>query len=550
MAFQSGGNLNNNGRPTRNRTTINKVAETKANEISGLGEEKVNSNRLISDLNSGQKNFMNSDNLNSYTQIEEAQPLSSKDGKLITPKFGVKSLFNPYAIYVNSIGSSTNSLSDYYDSSNAEKLRFAREVNMTKLLDLKNQNKSTPYYISDFLYAKYYEKIPLNRLITLRRYPFATFDNLEFAFRTGDEKFPPIAQAITYLGEEQGNLLKEILKIKGVINWEKLEADVWNVEGNEAERSDSPFLGGGIGKVASILAGNQNNDLSGRRANEVEAYRNFGDKDYTNHILGPVNVIKETYVRGRGIGSELSFSLVFEYELKSYKGINPKMAMLDLIANLFSLVYNNAKFWGGANRYFPNSPQYGFPGGKEGQNAYYNGDYGNFLGILGNEMGTAFSNIGNFLSNLMSGLMNGDFSSLTNFGKKAGSTYLDIKSHKTRPKAIGFHSLLSGMPHGEWHVCIGNPLNPIAMIGNLIVEDFELELGESLGLDDFPDSLKFTVNLKSGRPRDKSDLESIFNNGNGKIYYNPKGTVDILNSSASTANNMDKTSTSRKTINQ
>ena len=86
-------------------------------------------------------------------------------------------------------------------------------------------------------------------------------------------------------------------------------------------------------------------------------------------------------------------------------------------------------------------------------------------------------------------------------------------------------SLLTGSPIGEWHLVLGNPMNPIAMIGNLVVSDAELEFGDVLGADDFPTELKLNVKLRHGKPRDKGDIESMFNLGNGRLYYGISGDV-------------------------
>ena len=74
------------------------------------------------------------------------------------------------------------------------------------------------------------------------------------------------------------------------------------------------------------------------------------------------------------------------------------------------------------------------------------------------------------------------------------------------------------------------------MIGNLVVDTADFELSDTLGADDFPDELIVTVTLKHGKPRDKGDIESIFNGGEGRLYYTPDGEEDILNSSSSTSN--------------
>ena len=45
-----------------------------------------------------------------------------------------------------------------------------------------------------------------------------------------------------------------------------------------------------------------------------------------------------------------------------------------------------------------------------------------------------------------------------------------------------------------------------------------MTLGAGLGADDFPMEVKFEVDLKHGKPRDKGDIENMFNSGRGRIY--------------------------------
>ena len=79
-------------------------------------------------------------------------------------------------------------------------------------------------------------------------------------------------------------------------------------------------------------------------------------------------------------------------------------------------------------------------------------------------------------------------------------------------------SLLTGAPIGEWHLTIGNPCNPIAMMGNLICKNVKIEFGDILGPDDFPSELKATYTLKHGRDRERGEIESMFNRGDGRLY--------------------------------
>ena len=111
------------------------------------------------------------------------------------------------------------------------------------------------------------------------------------------------------------------------------------------------------------------------------------------------------------------------------------------------------------------------------------------------------------------------------------------------PSIVSFKSLLTGEPVGEWHLVIGNPYNPIAMIGNLILTNATFSFNDTLGTEDFPTELTMSVELEHGRPRDKGDIESMFNKGMGRIYYPYKDAEkDILNSSSATRNSENDTS--------
>jgi hypothetical protein len=41
--------------------------------------------------------------------------------------------------------------------------------------------------------------------------------------------------------------------------------------------------------------------------------------------------------------------------------------------------------------------------------------------------------------------------------------------------------------------------------------------------------VKFVIDVKHGKPRDKGDIENMFNAGRGRIYASAAGEADILN---------------------
>ena len=96
-------------------------------------------------------------------------------------------------------------------------------------------------------------------------------------------------------------------------------------------------------------------------------------------------------------------------------------------------------------------------------------------------------------------------------------------------KIMSVQPLISGEPVGEWHITVGNPMNPFMMIGNLICTNCKLEFGDILGPDDFPTELKATITLKHARDRDMGDIMSMFNMGQGRFYAHVKDKPEPWN---------------------
>jgi hypothetical protein len=94
-------------------------------------------------------------------------------------------------------------------------------------------------------------------------------------------------------------------------------------------------------------------------------------------------------------------------------------------------------------------------------------------------------------------------------------------------------SLKTGAPVGEWHLVVGNPMNPIAMIGNLVCDGVTIEFSEVLGPDDFPTEVIATFTLKHARDRERGEIESMFNRGDGRLYQSTLPTYSNNQSLAS-----------------
>lgn len=465
-----------------------------------------------------------------------------------------RTIYNGFAMPSKTIGGAFTLYDDYarcMETKNAyvEYMRDKRNPTYANILKYYNDEKFDPngiarYKMQDFIYLKYYNQIPNNHMITLRRYATPIDDHIvgldyNASTRIALNQMPKdsfaIATAVTYMGEQTGNKLSDILKFEYGANWEKKSANV-----NLLQNSD----GGLAAQMKERMKLNENTiagvnpeiDMRGSAIMSlVSAARGTSpitmqsmskafDQDefistYGEEFFGDINSITETDVRARGLTFSNSFTLNFEYSLKSLKCVNPKVAMMDILSNFLLLTGNYGSFWGGATIYYGAralGPQFGNP------QLLREGKYGQYLNSLAEDMKTSFENFKALgtdangevtFSSVLSGLgslLKGGLQSL--LGNLLGGN-IGVAGTTQAPRA-----LLSGAPTGFWHVVIGNPLDPIAMMGNMKIEKTSVQFNDVLGYDDFPTEIKFTVELSHAKPRDNGGIETMFNGNKGRFY--------------------------------
>ena len=220
--------------------------------------------------------------------------------------------------------------------------------------------------------------------------------------------------------------------------------------------------------------------------------------------------------RSRGMQTsnwQKSFNVNFHYSFRSFNGLSPKIVALDLISNFLNLTYNDAQFLGQLSRYFP----------KLG--VKFDPTVAEAFGNLITSWGTTFS--GNSSADLMKlvtllkgAMFQAGSKLLTNTGDTAVKGLQAIAMSKLGdaiPKLLSVKSALSDRPVGEWHITVGNPMNPIFVMGDLIVTNTDMKWDEEIGPDDFPTGCTFTVTLHQGKPRDKTAIERMLNLGDTKL---------------------------------
>lgn len=415
------------------------------------------------------------------------------------------------------------------------------------------------YKMQDFIYLKYYNQIPNNYMITLRRYtrpcgdhmfgldmPAVDVNRMNGYF---DDYFA-LATAVTYMGDKTGNKLSDILKFDYGANWEDREGKVeslQNPDGGLAAQmknrgninsdllSGESRIGGSTsatGQMKSLwmisaMAAGKGVGMSDVFASQHQYEGNTFSARYGDTLYGDVNVVNKVKIRSRGLTFTNSFSLTFEYSLKSLKCVNPRIAMMDILSNFLILTGNYGTFWGGETIFYGNrniAPQYGDP------MLLRQGKYGAYLRSLAGDVKEGFRKIsqtdngtsGNFFQGLLNGIKNVGSGFLQGLVGNLLGGNIGVAG-----EGVAVPALLSGAPSGFWHVTVGNPLDPIAMMGNMAVTKTSVQFGDALGYDDFPTEIKFVVELEHCMPRDNSQIENMFNGAKGRFYSFTNG--DILN---------------------
>lgn len=476
----------------------------------------------------------------------------------------------------------------------------------------------TPYSYQDFVFCKYWNIIPNNRMITLRRYFAPVTDNIEFdnykqidssldipyedssllggkALYTKEPNqkvknmgFSPLATAVTYFGENTGNELSNFLNFSVKYNWKALEAQNSPITVDaEANEHGAGLTNPDFGIISSAMkAMSYMTGFSGafggnfnpmNEANNAVPPDPYSNGPYENRILGPINVIMDTIKRERGLKfTHDGLKITFSYVSRPIAGINNKAVLLDLLCNMLIMCYSNGTWFGGIERFRShNRTAYPFKYGDVMSKLYKGQLFGkgsatSLLAQHAWEAGTgenglmdifgeALKDMKNLVSSLFNELMSvvhgamGNTEKSDEEKKKAREQFNKGMSGKavvglqkvlagrilkgaTIPWVTGKKALLSGDPVGEWHLTIGNPLNPIAMIGNLVCDGLEIKWSDELGPDDFPIGFDAIVTLKHALGRDREAVESMFNRGYGRIYSLP----NTFRSSADYESQVDK----------
>jgi hypothetical protein len=426
-----------------------------------------------------------------------------------------------------------------------------------------------PYAMTDFMFCKNYGKIPNNRMITLRRYPFPVEDQLTIP---GQKHPVPVAQAVTWWGEGTGNLLSKLGIMKWNLKWSPVEVKQQDIEGNEVLVDDLvkafesvPGLKGKGAQLKKAYVGLKGNDkqlqqLSGMEKKMQEFLKGQYETNgpYWNRVYGPVNVIHQSTRRDRGMqdGWNTPFPISFHYSFRSFSGLSPKIVALDLISSFLNLTYNDAQFLGQLGRYFPKTGVKFDPSTTELIGDILTKWATSFESGSGADMMKLASTVIDQLKaaadqgiSMMKDAGNGDLTKIKDAGSNVAQTIAISALAEAVPKLISVRSALSDRPVGEWHLVVGNPLNPIMTMGDLVCTSCDMVFDEEMGPDDFPTGVTFNVSLQQGKPRDKVAIERIFNLGETRMMSSKLRPFSSANDTFGEINNTEYSEKAKKSFN-
>ena len=438
-----------------------------------------------------------------------------KKGSKLPDLLGKDSLINDFAVlhyssfYNTQIPTNFGRVNpnDYFTNSQASNFQNPTGTNIVNSFSdnsPSNPTISMSYKHNDFLFIDKYGKVSNNYLITLRRFPGPVSDDIRNPLISTASD---IARVCTYLGED--NSIESIVGFTTKMNWEDFESEINTVDRKETSWGNGGDFANSINNIFGAI------DTTGRSATESRLGDTLANYDpYTdsvqqkNNTWGPIDVIDKIKVRKRGIEFEQKLTVTFTFKIRSFAGLNTRAVFLDILGNIMTLTSNKAPFWGGANRL---TGAKGYAGPIGDLSKFHKGDDVGFLksvmGDLSQKISAPFSG--------PDGLIGG----LKTLAGNLGSQFLGGQMDKLgRPQMTGFISLLQGKPTGEWHLTVGNPFQPILMIGNLCLMDSKVGFQGPLTADDVPSVITLTVELDHGMPRDKYGIQQMFNFGRGRFY--------------------------------
>ena len=367
---------------------------------------------------------------------------------------------------------------------------------------------------ADLAYLRNIGVYPANRLIVLRRFGGGAPDDL---FSNAGMK--PLATVVGFISPED-------------------EESAFTVNFNEKwEPSVKEGLVDVINKVIgfsnkSALLPNFEGASNLEQNIAMQVGKALGITKSADNPKGDPNMLHEAAIRATeydGLRSPFSIQFTTEYEIQYVHGIDPGQVYHDIIGNLVRMGTSPENFIG-TNSF-----------GALAKSIQRSLENGKFTELVKEIFSIFTSAVGDLASRVIDGIRKaGTAVAKAVQSKEAASALLNSAEQKGR-EAVAFFmneintliatnvrrfrwpltgaiASLTGAHTAPWHITIGNPKAPFISVGNLIMDDVKLEVGNQFLFNDRPTKIKVTYKLSPGRNRGANGITSIFNVGKGRIY--------------------------------
>lgn len=272
-----------------------------------------------------------------------------------------------------------------------------------------------------------------------------------------------------------------------------------------------------------------------------------------NLPIGNPNLLQESPVRAGvdedgksqySLQSSFSIDLEVIYEQKLIGGVDPGVAMSDIMRNLTIMGTSNVEYIGNSNAQLFTSIQDAARSSNSNLvnawstviekliGAFIQGITESIEGIrksvtstVSNDSsknekdknqttGQKAASAGDFISSAIKSLA-------TSPAGELGSTLLGPSLQKYKWPLFSSVGVMTGLATTPWHLSIGNPLLPVLSINNIIVGPITITPSYEMGFNDLPKELSVKINVKQGRNFGGQEILSYFNNGYKRSYNTP-----------------------------
>lgn len=382
---------------------------------------------------------------------------------------------------------------------------------------------------ADFLYCKKLGAYPNNRLVIVRRFFQPVDDNL-FDSKFANTQQNPMSVMVNWFDEfpfeiqygedwidHTNGILEEFSNTISSLTPTKKANTITNI---------ANFF-----KGSQVVPGSPGMDLASPWLKTLwyqfidQLYQNSGSQIPPNfkNVLTEANPnkIRQAVIK-TGLNFTINFNMSFTYVMRYLNGIDPHLAMHNIIANAVRMGTSTSV------SIFPKSTQF-VPQFVTNLNQ----------GRVIDALGLVFENVSKYLNTLYKKaadtVKNTSVKDIQEaaqtvsiddiFNKVNTSSYSRLLFSLYRFQLTAAVQADMGLPSGSWHITVGNPFNPIASVGDMVINrsgGMTMKFNNELSYDDKPTEVTFSLSLKNARPRGAQEIEQIFNAGKGRIYVYPQ----------------------------